>query len=60
LRKYPTSLLQRILIWDFSHEEEAKIYASKKQEESTTVLIMLINSNEWLNKNIRAGDVIIQ
>lgn len=57
--EYPTPPMQRVLIWDKAHEEEAKAYAIEMGGGAADIPVVLIKSHDWLNKNVRVGDVIV-
>ena len=54
-------LPKRILIWHETQRIPARCYIADKvvsPEEIDTVPIIVIESNEWLNQNVAAGDII--
>lgn len=54
-------LPKRILIWHENQRISARCYIADKVvslEEIDTVPVIVIESNDWLNRNIKAGDLI--
>ena len=55
-------LLKRVLIWDFKNWNRAREFAitrTQNKSEADNVLILVIKSNDWLNQNVKKGDVIL-
>ena len=55
-------LLKRVLIWDIKNWDRAKEFAitrTQNKSEADNVLILVIKSNDWLNRNVKKGDVIL-
>jgi len=57
-----TPTLKRILVWERDKLEQAKQLAIERTTnkiDAEKVLIVIIKSNDWLNKNVKAGDIIL-
>jgi hypothetical protein len=57
----PSRLPKRILVWHETQRVPARCYIEANAtslEEIETVPVVVIESNDWLNHNVRAGDLI--
>jgi hypothetical protein len=55
-------LKKKHLVWECDKLEQAKQLAIERTTnkiDAEKVLIVIIKSNDWLNKNVKAGDIIL-